>query len=134
MWLTAPVSLPTTSLRVPAVERRERLSEAELSEEETNVVSLVALGSRVIVPRNKLLIIIFNISLAKFRRPSPAEGAKHLLLTEELSEISLHLLSGIFAAQLVLIDDVLEIDVSGHGVSGGHQVVVVHSLHERLHL
>jgi len=46
-------------------------SEAELSEEETNMVSLVALGSRVIVPTSRLLIIIFNISLAKFSSDSP---------------------------------------------------------------
>ena len=109
-------------------------SEAELSEEETNVVSLVALGSRVIVPIGRLLIIIFNISLAKFSRDSPRSRTKHLLIIEELSEVSLHLLSGFFVAQLVLVDDVLEVDVGGNGVSGGHQVVVVHSLHERLHL
>jgi hypothetical protein len=109
-------------------------SEAELSEEETNVVSLVALGSRVIVPIGRLLIIIFNISLAKFSKDSPRSWTEHLLIIEELSEFSLHLLSGFFVTQLVLVDDVLEVDIGGNGVSGGHQVVVVHSLHERLHL
>lgn len=116
----------------PAVTRHR--SEAELSEEETNVVSLVALGSRVIVPIGRLLIIIFNISLAKFSRNSPRSRTEHLLIIEELSEFSLHLLSGFFVAQLVLVDDILEVDVGGNGVSGGHHVVVVHSLHERLHL
>lgn len=44
------------------------------------------------------------------------------------------MLSGIFAVQLLLGDDVLEIEVGSDGVSGGHEVVVVHSLHEGLHL
>ena len=60
------------------MERKELLSEAELSEEETNMVCVVSLGSRVIVPINKLLIIIFNISLAKFRRPRPSEDGEKL--------------------------------------------------------
>jgi len=44
------------------------------------------------------------------------------------------LLSGIFADQLVLADDVLEVEVGSNHVSGGHDVVVVHSLHESLNL
>ena len=45
------------------------------------------------------------------------------------------MLSGFFAAQLVLVDDVLKIEAVGcNHVSSGHNVVVVHSLHERLHL
>ncbi len=59
---------------------------------------------------------------------------KHLLLIEELSEFPLHLLSGFFVAQLLLGDDVLEVEVSGNHVSGGHDVVVVDSLHEGLDL
>ena len=44
------------------------------------------------------------------------------------------MLSGFFGAQLVLIDDVLEIEVGGNHVSSGHDVVVVDSLHESLNL
>lgn len=59
---------------------------------------------------------------------------RSLLVIEELSEFSLHLLSGFFVAQLLLGDDGLEVEVGGNHVSGGHDVVVVHSLHEWLHL
>ena len=58
----------------------------------------------------------------------------YLLLIEELSEFSLHLLSGFFAGELVLTDDVLEVEVSGNHVPGGHDVVVVDSLDEWLDL
>ncbi len=93
---------------------------------------LSLLGAGLLYLQAKLLIIIFNISLAKVHR-SPRQD--NLLLIEELSEFSLHLLSGFFAAQLVLVDDVLKIDAVGcNHVSSGHNVVVVHSLHERLHL
>lgn len=58
----------------------------------------------------------------------------YLLLIEELSDFSLHLLSAFFVGQLVLVDDVLEVKVGSNHVSGGHDVIVVHSLHEWLHL
>jgi len=57
-----------------------------------------------------------------------------LLLLEKLSDFSLHLLSGFFVAELVLAHDVLEIDISSNQVSSGHKVVIVHNLHEWLHL
>ena len=44
------------------------------------------------------------------------------------------MLSGFFAAKLILGDDGLEVEVSGNLVSRGHDVVVVHSLHEGLDL
>ncbi len=57
-----------------------------------------------------------------------------LLVGEELSDFSLELLSAFFVAKLVLCDDSLEIEVRSDHISGGHQVVVVHVLHESLHL
>ena len=80
------------------------------------------------------LIIIFNISLAKTLTTPIAVGNIYLLIIEELTDLSLHLLSGFFVAQLILRDDGLEVEVSGNLVSRGHDVVVVHSLHESLHL
>lgn len=44
------------------------------------------------------------------------------------------MLSGLFAGELLLGDDVLKIEIGGDGVSGGNDVVVVHSLHEGLDL
>ena len=44
------------------------------------------------------------------------------------------MLSGFFAAKLILGDDGLEVEVGGNLVSGGHDVVVVDSLHEGLDL
>lgn len=90
------------------------------------MVSLVGLRSCcwVIVPIGRELIIIFNIG----------GGLRHLLVIEELSEVSLHLLSGFFVAQLLVVNDVLKIEVGSDHVSGGHDVVVVHSLHEWLNL
>jgi hypothetical protein len=53
---------------------------------------------------------------------------------EKLSDFSLHLLSGFLVGELVLAHGVLEIDISGNQVSSGHEVVIVHNLHEWLHL
>lgn len=61
-------------------------------------------------------------------------GFINLLVIEELADFSLHLLSGFFVAQLLLGDDGLEVEVGGNLVSRGHDVVVVHSLHEGLNL
>lgn len=61
-------------------------------------------------------------------------GFIDLLIIEELADFSLHLLSGFFVAQLLLGDDGLEVEVGGNLVSRGHDVVVVHSLHEGLNL
>lgn len=44
------------------------------------------------------------------------------------------MLSGFFVAKLVLANNVLELEVARNQVSGGHQVVVVHVLHESLDL
>jgi len=44
------------------------------------------------------------------------------------------LLSGFFVAQLLVVNDVLEIEVSGNHISGGHDMVVVHGLDEGLNL
>ena len=63
-----------------------------------------------------------------------ATGYIDLLIIEELADLSLHLLSGFFVAQLLLGDNVLEVEVGGNLVSRGHDVVVVHSLHEGLNL
>ena len=84
------------------------------------VLSLLAAGLLyLLMPR---LIIIFNIEWL------------YLLLGEELSDLSLSLLSGFFVAQLLVSDDGLEVEVGGDHVSGGHDVIVVHSLHEGLDL
>ena len=80
------------------------------------------------------LIIIFNISLAKTLTTPIAVGNIDLLFIEELTDLSLHLLSGFFVAQLLLGDNVLEVEVGGNLVSRGNDVVVVHSLHEGLNL
>lgn len=80
------------------------------------------------------LIIIFNISLAKTPTITIATGFIDLLVIEELADLSLHLLSGFFVAQLLVSDDGLEVEVGGDHVSGGHDVIVVHSLHEGLDL
>lgn len=53
---------------------------------------------------------------------------------EEFLEFSLHLLSGFFVAKLVLADNVLEFELTRDHISSGHDVVVVHVLHESLHL
>lgn len=63
-----------------------------------------------------------------------ATGYIDLLVIEELADLSLHLLSGFFVAQLLLGDNVLEVEVGGNLVSRGNDVVVVHSLHEGLNL
>jgi len=44
------------------------------------------------------------------------------------------LLSGFFVSELVLAYYVLEIEISRYEVSGGHDVVIVDSLHEWLNL
>jgi hypothetical protein len=72
--------------------------------------------------------------LAKTPTIPIATGYIDLLIIEELADLSLHLLSGFFVAQLLLGDNGLEVEVSGNLVSRGHDVVVVHSLHEGLNL
>jgi hypothetical protein len=72
--------------------------------------------------------------LAKTPTIPIATGNIDLLVIEELADLSLHLLSGFFVAQLLLGDNVLEVEVGGNLVSRGHDVVVVHSLHEGLNL
>lgn len=44
------------------------------------------------------------------------------------------MLSGFFVGKLVLANNVLEVEITSDHVSGGHQVVVVHVLHESLDL
>lgn len=84
------------------------------------------LGAGLLYLLTEALIIIFNIRrLAKFI---------DLLIVEELSEFPLHCLSGFFVDQLVLTDNGLKVEIGGNHVSGGHDVVIVHSLHEWLHL
>ena len=61
-------------------------------------------------------------------------GEVSLTSQRKLSEFSLHLLSGFFVGELVLTHYILEIEIPSYKVSGWHDVVVVNSLHEWLHL
>ncbi len=53
---------------------------------------------------------------------------------EELSDLSLHLLSGFFVGLLFLRHNTLEIDLCRNHVSSGDDVIVVDNLNERLDL
>jgi hypothetical protein len=58
----------------------------------------------------------------------------NLLLLEELSDFSFHLLSGLFGSHLVLTDHILQLELTLDDVPGWDHMVVVDIFHEGLQL